>query len=392
MADREQLRRKARSIGSSVAGTLKSAGSKAKKAGRHVAKTTKRGAKELSSDVGSALGSGSVDVIYSDAESQYVVRGPDNEKIGAFDDKADAQAAARRYKESIQSGNRAAARARSSQSSENRTATGPIERVTSRTTGGGRTLVLKRRKSDRFGGAPYEYFITEQGSDRRITGYERTKKAGMAELRGRVENGEPGNNATGQNKQSTGGRVTTGRIERVASRTTKNGQTLVLKRRKSDRFEGAPYEYFVTEAGSQKRTDRFERTKKEGMRQLHEAVKDYEALDDREGSNGGLGGLFGGSSDGGGPQLPDFGMGGGGEPQVPDLGPGDDDGNGPQVPDFGPAADDEQGAPHVPGFGPREDGDGPSVPDFGMGGGGEPQVPDMGPDPDEDEDQFPWGF
>lgn len=51
MADRNSLRGKARSTGESVAGTFGAAASKAKRAGKHVAKTTKRGAKQLSADV-----------------------------------------------------------------------------------------------------------------------------------------------------------------------------------------------------------------------------------------------------------------------------------------------------------------------------------------------------
>jgi hypothetical protein len=108
--------------------------------------------------------------------------------------------------------------------------------------------------------------------------------------------------------------------ERVASRTTEYGTTLVLKRRPvqnrpkdSDIFNGK-YEYYVTEEGSNRPTDRFEPTKKDGMKQLRQAVKDYEAAaeSNRGGGFGAFGGgglSLGGGSANGQPMMPAFGMG-----------------------------------------------------------------------------------
>lgn len=107
--------------------------------------------------------------------------------------------------------------------------------------------------------------------------------------------------------------------ERIASRTTDTGETLVLKRRKSDRF-GSEYEYFVTEAGSNSRIDRYEPTRQKGMEQLREAVGNYErAAKSKTQRGGGLTFGFGGGG-GGQPQMPDFSGGAGGMPMLPGFG------------------------------------------------------------------------
>jgi len=99
-------------------------------------------------------------------------------------------------------------------------------------------------------------------------------------------------------------------MESVASRTADDGTTLVLKRRKSDKFNG-PYEYYVTEKGSNSRMDQLEPTKRDGMEQLRETKRLYDKSGN-SGSAGGMGinlGLGDGFGTGGGmPQLPDFGM------------------------------------------------------------------------------------
>jgi len=107
--------------------------------------------------------------------------------------------------------------------------------------------------------------------------------------------------------------------ERIASRTTDTGETLVLKRRKSSRF-GNEYEYFVTEAGSNSRIDRFEPTRKKGMDQLREAVGNYERAAKSKSKQRGGGFNFGFGGGGGTPQMPDFSGGAGGMPMLPGFG------------------------------------------------------------------------
>lgn len=100
--------------------------------------------------------------------------------------------------------------------------------------------------------------------------------------------------------------------EVIANRTTDNGQTLLLKRRpvrdkrKGGEFQGK-YEYYVTEAGSNQPTGRFEPTRQDGEKQIRQTVKDYEAAAEADsgykmgggmpglgGSNPGIPGLMGG--------------------------------------------------------------------------------------------------
>lgn len=106
-------------------------------------------------------------------------------------------------------------------------------------------------------------------------------------------------------------------MEEIASRTTDGGTTLVLKRRKSDRFAGSKYEYFVTERGSNSRVGQYEGSKVDGMNQLRATKRQYEsAANSNRGSGGGMGGGMG---------LDLFGGGGGGSPTLPGFGMQDDD-------------------------------------------------------------------
>jgi len=125
--------------------------------------------------------------------------------------------------------------------------------------------------------------------------------------------------------------------ERVASRTTENGTTLVLERRKTD-FDwpdhpNAKYEYYVKKAGGGRVSEDFP-TKEQGMRDLRESVKDFERaaeLEEQESGrsrSGGMAGLFGG--------------GGGGQPSMPAFGGGMGGGSGgPMLPGFGMAPEDD---------------------------------------------------
>lgn len=100
--------------------------------------------------------------------------------------------------------------------------------------------------------------------------------------------------------------------ERVASRTTENGTTLVLKRRKSNRFNRSKYEYYVTEKGSNSRVGQYEGSQVDGMNQLKATKRQYESAESgKSRSTGGGPSLpgFGGGGGGGGPMLPGFGMG-----------------------------------------------------------------------------------
>jgi len=94
MVDRKELREKAKSIGSSVAGTFKSAGQKAKAGASSVAETTKQGASNIKNDLSGGDSTVGIAVKYDRQADEYVVFA-DGKPFTTYDSRDKATQAAR---------------------------------------------------------------------------------------------------------------------------------------------------------------------------------------------------------------------------------------------------------------------------------------------------------
>lgn len=102
MVDRQNLRETAQSAGESIAGTFKSAGSKAKQAGQNFVKNTKKGAGQIKSDItGKGTSADDVTLAYDQENEKYIVFAGEK-PIRDFDDEMQAKAYARKLKGQIQ--------------------------------------------------------------------------------------------------------------------------------------------------------------------------------------------------------------------------------------------------------------------------------------------------
>jgi len=96
MVDRQELRDKAKGVGSKVAGTFSSGAKAAKRGAKNFAKNTKKGASQIKDDVSSGTGTttGEVEVFYGEEVGFYIVT-VDDRPVETFETEQEAKAYAR---------------------------------------------------------------------------------------------------------------------------------------------------------------------------------------------------------------------------------------------------------------------------------------------------------